>query len=238
MNEEYDTGEINSWVKLLTGEITDENEKQSLLGQGVEALDTFLKTDPQAEQRVVEILGRRLSGDFNADTFEVMHSSLRQYFGEDLAYMLYWVVAVEDPEQNRMPEVEKLASSEVMAFLRTVVGIYGPDLTNAYTLWNKLPNNWRTVQREVFYDLLNERPHLIVRIKKYSGEQTVIEGPPDSILDLASYLVYTARLCGTREAFSQESIERFVEMTQELAKLLSVEEEKEPAELTHSDNTT
>lgn len=221
--------EMDNWANLLTGEISVE-EAEPLITQGVDRLQAFLESDPQAEQRVVDILGRRVKGKITDETWQIVNDSLSQYFGQDLAYLLYWVVNVEDPRNNRMEEVEKYASPEVMAFLRTVVGIYGPDLSEVYAQWNQLPDGWRTIYRDVYYDQLNQRHHLRVRIEKYNGEEIVFEGTPDSILTLASYLVRTVYMVGTREAFSQDSVGLFVNETTELAKLLNPPQEEEPGE--------
>jgi hypothetical protein len=219
-----ETNKTNEWLKLLRGEIS-AKKKVKMLSEGIEHLDGFLKSDPHTQQRVVDILSRRLSGEINADTWDVMHASLKQYFTEDLAYLLYWVVGVEDPTASRMQEVEKSASPAVMAFLRAVVGIFGVDLSNAFTLWNQLPDNWRTVGQKIYYDLINEQHHFIVRIEKYSGEEMVIEGPADSILNLAGVLTHTVSLVGTRDAFSPESIEEFLADSRSLTELLTGEKE-------------
>jgi hypothetical protein len=226
--------ETNEWLKLLKGEVS-AKQKEKMLSQGVAHLDDFLKSDLQTQQRVVDILSRRLSGEIDADTWDVMHASLSQYFTEDLAYLLYWVVGVEDPTASRMQEVEKFASPAVMAFLRAVVGIFGVDLSNAFALWNQLPDNWRSMSRYIYLDLLSQQHHLTVRIKKYNGEQMAIEGPPDSILDLAEALIYTARLVGTREAFSTERIEAFLDESRQLTELLTEEREEAPPELSEAE---
>lgn len=221
--------EMNEWLKLLMGLVSAE-EAKNMLSKAVAVLDDFLKSDPHTEQRVVDILSRRLSGEINASTWDVMHASLSQYFTEDLAYLLYWVVGVEDPAANRMQDVEKYASPAVMAFLRAVVGIFGADLSNAFHLWNRVPDNWRNLSREVYYDLINQTHRLKVQIEKFNGEEVIIEGPADFVLNLAGALIYTARLVGTREAFSQESIDEFLDESRQLTELLTAEKEEAPAE--------
>lgn len=227
--------ESSQWLELLKGQVSAQ-EVEKMVSRAVAKLDDFLQRDPQAEQRVMAILSRRLNGEISADSWELMHTSLSQYFGgEELAYLLYWVVDVEEPTDNRIHELAKSAPPQALAFLRTVVGIYGLDLSNAYALWNEHPDNWRTLQREVYYDLINQRHHLKVRIQKYNGEETVIEGPADFILNLARVLILTARLVGTREAFSAQSIDSFLEESRQLSELLTTTEEEAPAELPESE---
>ncbi len=223
------------WLEVLKGQIS-EQEVREMLSRDVPKLDGFLQRDPQAGQYVMTLLERRLSGKIGVDSWELMHTSLSQFFGdENLAYLLYWVVGVENPTANRIEEVAKSAPPRALAFLRTVVGVYGLDLSTAYALWNEHPDNWRTLQREVYYDLINQRHHLKVRIQKYNGEETVIEGPADFILNLARVLILTARLVGTREAFSADSIDSFLEESRLVNELLTATEEEAPAELSESE---
>ncbi len=219
----------NGWLDVLGGRSSAE-ETRDLLTQGAAHLDDFLKSHPQAEQRVLDILGRRLSDGNDADTWNTMHASLSQYFTEELAYMLYWVVGVEDPSADRMQELDGRASPEVIGFLRAVVGIYGVDLSNAFAVVNEVPDNWRNFRREVYFDMLRQRHHLRVGIRKYNGEEVIIEGPADFVLNLAGALMYTARVVGTREAFSKDSIDNFLEEARQLTELLTAEQ-KERADL-------
>jgi hypothetical protein len=220
--------EMDKWLELLTGLVSPE-EAEPMISEALTALDEFLQRDPRTMERVVDILNRRLSGEFNAETWKLMHDSLCQYFTEDLACLLYWVVDVENAAASRLYEVERYGLPNVMAFLRAVVGIFGVDLTNAFILWNQIPNNWRTIYRDVYFDRINERQHIKLRILKYSGEEVVIEGPPDSILSLGNELIFTSRLVGAREDFSESTIKLYLEESKELTKLLKGGKKGTPA---------
>lgn len=194
-----------------------------LLARAAGDLHAFLETHPEAVSHVLDILRRRLGSEINAQTWQVLDASLVNYLGQDLASLAAWTV---QPDQgNRLQELEKHASPEVMTFFRTILGLYGPELERAYAVWNELPDNWQTIYREVYYDQLAGRHHLKVRIEKYNGEEMVIEGPPDSILTLASYLILTVRLVGIPDAFSPERIELFLSEADQLIRVLQREKE-------------
>ncbi len=224
---------MDDWGSLLMGQISAE-EADRLLAQSAEDLHAFLEARPQAVQHVLDILSKRLGGEINAETWQVLDTSLANYLGRDLAYLVTWVA--QSDQGNRIQELEKHASSQVMAFLRTILGLYGLELENAFAVWNEIPDNWRTFYREVYYDQLSERHHLKLRIEKYNGEEAAIEGPPDSILTLTTYMILTLRLVGTPDAFSQDRIDLFLDEAHQLIQLLRPEEEAVVAGLTGEAN--
>jgi hypothetical protein len=114
-----------------------------------------------------------------------------------------------------------------MGFVRTILGLYGPDLQNGIALWNEHPDDWRTLYRDVYYDQISERHLVRIRIEKYNGEEITIEGSPDSILNLTSYIVFTLRLVGTPLAFGQESMDRFAAEVEQFGQLLTPEEDED-----------
>ena len=61
-----------------------------------------------------------------------------------------WLVEVD--QANRLQTLEKHASPQVVAFLRMIVGLYGPELENALNSYDRLPSEWRMFYREVYYD--------------------------------------------------------------------------------------
>ncbi len=224
MNKKTDDG-INEWLRLLRGQVSAKRTKE-MLSEGLANLDAFIESDPHTEQRVVDILSRRLSGQITSNTWDVMHASLSQYFTEDLAYLLYWVVIVEDPTVSKLKEVEQYATQPVMAFLRAVVGIFCADLTRAFNMWSRVADDWNTIHREVYFDMIKQRHHVKIRLEKYNGKEVFLEGPANFVLNLANALIYTARLIGTAQAFSKDSIDGFLHESKELTTLLTAKKKK------------
>jgi len=216
---------MSDWPSLMSGKVTVE-EASSLVAKAAESLRAFLAARPEAPAHVLEILGRRLSGQLDAETWQVLDTSLSNYLGRDLAYLITWTAI--DPDM-RLPEVEKHASPEVMAFLRTILGLYGPELGNAFAVWNELPNNWQTIYRDVFFDQITQRHLLRLRIDKFSGEKVVIEGPADSIMNLTTGFIFTLRMVGTPDAFSQEWVDQFLKEVDQFTELIRPKRRRTPA---------
>ena len=221
--------DTSDWLKLLRSEIPAEAAGEMLI-HGIADLKVFMDSDSQTEQRVLDILNRRLTCKIDGDTWDAMHNSLIQYFTEVLAHMLYWIVGVEDATASRMEEVQKLAPAGVVAFLRAVVGVYGSDLSEAFAVWNQSSEDWRTIHRDVYYDKISQDHRIRVRIQKYNGESIVIEAVPDSILRLVSVLMYTARLVGIPGAFGIDAVTAFAEETQLLGEMLTADGKEEEVE--------
>lgn len=212
-----------NFLSLVTGGISEE-ERQLLFSQGAADLHSFLEAHPETEQQVLDILRRRLDVDADEKTFGVLHDNLTSYLGKDLATLVGWVGQFD--QYNRMQELEKYASPPVAAFLRMILSLYGPELLRAYQKWNRFPNEWSMCYREVYFDLTNQRYLVKVRIEKYNGEQIVIEDRPDGILDLITKLIYSVRIVGSPDAFSQQQINSYLEEVTPLTKLLTREKEE------------
>ncbi len=212
---------MDRWIDFLTGRIS-AAAGEPLLVQAVEELDARLDAQPQLTEHILEIIATRLGDQIDEETWTALDASLTNCLGRNLAYLMIWLVQTEQGE--RLDELEKHASPQAMAFLRTVLGLYGDELARALGAWNELPHNWRTISREVYYDQITQLYRMQVRIEKYNGEQLFLEGPADSILTLTSYFLLTARLAGTPDAFSQEVIDLFLEQAREFLWLLPQEQ--------------
>lgn len=206
------------WLSLLTEQLPAE-ERADLLSLGAADLQEFLESRPEAVEDVLEILARRLDGEIDSQTWVLVDTALSSYLGRDLAYLMAWALQ-PDEQMERLHELEQVASPEVMAFLGTILGFYGPELERAFLCWNEIPDDWRVLYRDVYYDQLNQRPHIRLRIHKYNGEIVTIEGHGDSILALASSLVLTLRLAAIPDAFSQGRLLQFGEEVRQLFHLL------------------
>jgi len=208
---------MNQPQSLLSQQLTDE-ERGRLLEAAAHELHTFLEEHPQATAHFLEILGRRLGNGVTVDTWGVLGSSVSAYLGRDPGDLIAWVV--QSDQINKLQLVEEHASPKVVAFLRTIVGLYGVELETAFALSGELPHNWRTIFREVYYDKILGRYRLQVRIEKMNGESTILEGPPDSLLSLTSYLILTLNLLGDADAFSEDNKQLFLEQAEELIQTL------------------
>lgn len=208
---------MEEWINLLTGQMSPEAARP-LLSQAAKDLHALLELQPQLGEYVLEIIGKRLGDHIDGQTWQSLDNSLANYLGRELAYLLIWLVQTD--QGGRLNELEQYASPQAMAFLRTILGLYGVELRRALTLWAELPNNWDSISRAVYYDQLAHTYHMEVRILKYNGEEVLIEGPADSILTLTSYLILTVRLAGASDAFSEANIDLFLGEVGQFLRLL------------------
>lgn len=199
---------------------------QDQFGPLVTALHTFLEGHPDAETRIREILDKRLN-PLDAQTWEAIFQSVQNYAGPNVADLLAYVS--QSDQSNRLQEVGQVASPEVDNFLRTVVSLYGTELGNAYLTWNQLPNNWRMFYRDVYYDYINKRYHLRVRLGKYNGEEPFVEGDANSVLELTNFMIRTIRYVPVADAFSAALVDNFIEETKQFTEFVRPPAQTTPA---------
>jgi hypothetical protein len=207
----------NEWLSLLRGDLSPA-ETGPLLSRTTGDLNAFLDAQPIAEQQVLSILAKRLQGQVDGKTWEVLDASLASYLGRERAYLVTW--AIEPGQSDRREELEKHGAPRVMGLLRMILSLYGPELENAFEMSNRPPDEWRRISRDVYYDQIAERHLVKILIEKYNGQRLAIEGTASSLLMLTSYMIRSVRLVGTREAFSEQSIELFLQEAGQLQTLL------------------
>lgn len=181
------------------------------------ALDAFLKSHPDAENQVREIIDKRLA-TIDANTWNSIFSSLDNYWGKVSTDILYNIA--QSDQASRLQDLEGSVTPEVMNLLRKIISLYGPELANAFLASNQLPNNWKTFYRDVYYDYVNRRSHLRVRLAKYNGEEPFVEGNADSILELTILIMQTIRFLPVPDFISKSMSDRFIQEANELIKFL------------------
>jgi hypothetical protein len=193
---------VSVWKAIMTGEETDPGPA---IAQTGETLDRLLQTRPQAERELLEVVGKRLEAPIGEKSMEALRSALTNYAGEDVSFLVLWVA--QSDQASRLAQVEASAPGRVTALMRAIMGLYGAELTAAYTRWNELPDDWSRIDREIRNDLISERVLVKVRISKHTGEQVVIDGPASSILELTANMVRTCNLVGRADSFAPRAIE-------------------------------
>ena len=71
------------------------------------------------------------------------------------------------------------------------------------------PNNWKTVNRDIYVDVVRGRPYIKVTMLKFNGEQVLVEGTGDSFLNLAAYLSAALMTLGDPSFFTQDIIDYY-----------------------------
>ncbi len=216
----------DEWYNLLTGQTSQEDAGPLLLRTATD-MQQFLDTRPLAEQHIPEIIARRLPARPTALTWRPIYDSLNNYIGQqDLTDMISWVV--QSDQTNRLMEVEKYASPRVMAFLRTIVGLYGTDLQEALTVAGTIPNDWRRLNRDVYYDVANKGYRIKLRIELFNGDEFSIEAAPSPMLSLTNYLIHTLRFVNESGPFADNDANDFAVEAAALYEILYPKPASEP----------
>ena len=179
-------------------------------------LDAIFQTRPQADQEVLALLSKHLGEPIGETTGRDLKIALANYLSEDAAYLIAWSIQVED----RLAIVEEVAPPRVAAFVRAIAGLHGTELKLAFNRLDQPPNDWFSINREIYVDLINDRMLVKVRIGKYNGEQVSIEGQPYSILELTANMLRTCRMVGRADAFTPRTIEMTIQEIDEFLKLV------------------
>lgn len=180
------------------------------LPAGVAALNTFLESNPRAEERIEEIINKRLS---NTDTgaWQAVFVSLENYLGKEATDVLDYVLQTQVGQMEILQEISKFASPQIMNILRTITSLYGSEFEKAFLALKQMANSWKMFYRDVHYDFVNKRYQFRLRFEKYNGEVPFIEGDADSILDLTQLMIQTLLFIDSRDAFRKDLVDQFIE---------------------------
>jgi hypothetical protein len=205
---------------MLTGESSEE-EETALLTKTLAELDEVLEHNSAARDTAIRILGTRLSGPLKESSWDELIESLGAFLGPPSVHLLSWVTYGD--WQERMSQVSALGSPAAVGFVQELVGIFGHDIRKAMTLRAELPDDWQGITYSVLEQLIGGGYRIRVDVNKVNGEAVRLEGPPDSILTLAKYLVEALNAVADSEAFSRDKVEAFRERVEELEKILAAD---------------
>jgi hypothetical protein len=206
-------------------QVTDE-EQQQLISGLADLRKALAETDD--DRVILNAIERTVADVPDATTLEEGADRLRSLVGPDATTLILWVSSTDT--DDRLGWVEAHGDPSSVAFLRKVGGLYGPELRRSYNVWNENPESWSNIFRDVFFDLVTQQYRVRIRIRKYSGEEVLFEGPPDSILDLTNHMLVTLNYLPSKEVFVRESlVESFIDLANDMTeKLKAVPEEAPP----------
>jgi hypothetical protein len=224
------------WSSILAG-VTSIHDADELIARSSQQAEAALEADPELEDELMELTEKRLSGPLDPDTYQGFWELLKGMLGEEGAYLVhFYFMAREQPEARTA--VEAAASQRVLGFMRRLTVRFAPELDAAFQIWQELPNAWKTLNREVYYDVIRGRHYVRLLLQKLNGEETVIEGTADSILGLTRSFLVTLRWMQSADAFSQGAIDLFLDDAEPLLAMLKREQEGDGAgEVAGSDGT-
>jgi hypothetical protein len=211
----------NDWEPIWTQEADDEYVRRVLKSSAAQ-IESFLVSDDQTEEETLALLDRRLSGPIDTTTYDLVLDALRALLGQDGANTIHWYIVGNGADSGIL---ERVASPRVAFFVRRIAAAHTPEFRSAFALWKEVPEDWRTIHRDVFFDYINQRFVMRHRIVKINGEELVIEGNANSILDLTRSLLTSIGLIATREAFGEREIAAFLKEVDTVLGILRPEDQ-------------
>jgi hypothetical protein len=196
------------------------DEAEPLIKDAVRELEAILQADPQAENRIKELLGRRLSDRLRPDAWGKLETGLASYMGIEPASLFGWLASGEIyGDRTPLEKVLAVAGEEAGLLLRSLLGTYGAELGEAWGVAKQSPHDWRAFFRDVYQDRITNTPFIRIRISKYNGEEFLLEGNAASVLGMARNFVLTLLLVSDPSFFPPALVQSFQE---DVTKLLSV----------------
>jgi hypothetical protein len=215
----------HNWDPIWSGE-ADDDYLRNVLKSSSAQIDSFLVSDDQTEEETLALLGRRLDGPIDTATYDVVLDALRALLGADGANVVHWYTVGNGASTGIL---EQVASPRVAFFVRRIAAAHAPEFRAAFQLWKEVPEDWRTIHRDVYFDYINQRYLVRHRIIKINGEEIVVEGNANSVLDLTRSLMTSIGIIGTRDAFTEPAIDAFLKEADGVLEILRPSEQEEPS---------
>lgn len=232
------TPELN-WNSVIRREGPVEERIEALMTAASD-IEQYLACDTETEEEALQIVRSRLAPPMTPQTYDTVVEALRALMGPNGAGFVHWYLVSEGslglPDESDSPlseDDERLAEAVdeaskrwpgVMWLLRRLHGACGPELRQAIGLWKEDPDDWRNINREVYFDIIRGRYEIRHRIDKVNGDSFTVEGPVGSVIELATSLITTLTMVESTEEFPARALEMF---TAETAKLLGKFEEQQ-----------
>jgi hypothetical protein len=194
-----------------------------LITQSADELEEAIQSRPGLRAEIGSVIDRRLSNVTGPESWEQIRRSLVDLLGANSAGLLMWMCvndALEEDRALRIGRLQQNAKSDVIELIRSIRAAYSHEIQNAWEIFGETPNNWRSIEREIYVDVVRGRPYLKLQLKKFNGEQIVLEGPGDSFLNLAGYLSGALATFEADAGFTTELIDYYLDNTKALSTLL------------------
>lgn len=193
-------------------------------------LSKMLVESPDRQRYVEDILRRYLGEPPTTLTAGNLLVALELYTGADFAGFLLGYLAAADQDPELLIDFDETLDPETTEYLHKLLALFGPDVTEAATIAEENPDGWRTLQRDVYFDVLSALWKVRLDIITYGGETSRFEETPNSLLIMARGLidtVITAVANGGVGVLDDEQLDLFSEAVNDLATLVAEDGEGE-----------
>jgi hypothetical protein len=186
-------------------------------------LSRFLSAHPDAEDRVLPMLERRLGGRLDRDAWPKVTASLTTYLGEQPTYLLNWLAYLNTAK--RLDALDGRVEPAVLDFLRSVLAQFGAELDASQTLTVTAPNDWARIDKHVNFDLLENTYRFSISLTKNNGEVVSLDSTPDSLINLSRHLMVMLASVGRADVFSPERVQGFLDQAIPVVQMLMPQED-------------
>jgi hypothetical protein len=199
-----------------------------LIISSAQALGALLETVPDLPAAFGATIESRLAVAPAQDTWEQLRKAVFDALGAEPGGLTMWSAfldPLEEDRQRRLARLDGIDDQDVVSFLRTIRVRYGHEVGRLWEMYGELPNGWKTVDRDVYFDVGRGRPYIRFMVTKFNGEQVLIEGNGDSFLNMAGYLSLAVQALGDRSFLSADAIEYYTTCAEALTAMIKPPEE-------------
>jgi hypothetical protein len=111
----------------------------------------------------------------------------------------------------RLDQVATVAPEPVTMFLRSLLAEYGGAIDLAQRIAVGSPDDWTSVEKRAYVDMLTGRQVFVLNVHKADGQLLRLECTPDSLLGLTTHLVELINAPGSLAGYSEERVELLVQ---------------------------
>lgn len=143
------------------------------------------------------------------DPFGTIRDALYVNAGEDATGLIFWL-AEGDDFASRMKVASRYLSMQSVQTLYFIFSRHGDDLRLSLRLLRELPDDWRKLTTDVWYDEDHKSHEIEFIIYKQNNEVYKLRCPPLSVLSLARVLVGSLpAIPNIKEYFTGDLVEKF-----------------------------
>jgi hypothetical protein len=158
------------------------------------------------------------------DTFGDVLLRIREYLGDETGTFLLDLLSRADPTEflDSLHSSAKYSEDQVESARRTFLrlrALHGPVTQAMFAIWQMIPDDWRTMDRNVYIEQATQTWQIRLTFDKYNGERFIIQGQPPSILNLALFVMVTLTQIDRSVPFDNALLSRFQD---EVAKFSSM----------------
>jgi hypothetical protein len=189
-------------------QLTDED----LLRLGVTDLASRLRQEPEFVSRLRAVFESVLATPSTTESFQSLASQLSDYVGDNVFSLLMVILTTTslDEDLRSVEEVEGVDNlDEIVSLLRWLRALYGTAVYEIYGMWQENPDDWKELDRKVYFDQLAHSWVLSIEIIKYDRDRVKIVGSPTSILNLSRMLLAGLNAITEPSPFLQPRLDLF-----------------------------